>query len=295
MSEIKPIRSEADYEAALAEVERLWGARSGTPEGDRLDVLTTLIDGYESEHHAIDPPDPIEVIKFRIEQQSLTRKDLEGILGSRTRIAEVLNRRRSLSINMIRRLHDKLGISAEVLIRPSRMRQGLEREFCASSISAVDKNGETVEEDPQFRNEDKMRAIKISDAVWAAIAERGKFGESEDDVLRRVFALPADNVTRHAGPGRTGRGGKRNATKRMSAGVTSERLLIEFEGVAPRPFVLPHDLSDKAAIKRVRADAHNYARTQGATQGQIDAITKALNEAGYYTQRRRLGVEDIPL
>jgi HTH-type transcriptional regulator / antitoxin HigA len=120
MSEIKPIRSEADYEAALAEVERLWGARSGTSAGDRLDILATLIDAYESEHHPIDPPDPIEAIKFRMEQQGLTRKDLEGILGSRTRIAEVLNRRRGLSINMIRRLHDELGISAEVLIRPSR-------------------------------------------------------------------------------------------------------------------------------------------------------------------------------
>ena len=120
LSEVKPIRSEADYEKALAEVERLWGARSGTPEGDRLDVLATLIDAYESAHHPIDPPDPIEAIKFRMEQQGLTRKDLEGILGTRTRVAEVLNRRRGLSINMIRRLHDKLGISAEVLIRPSR-------------------------------------------------------------------------------------------------------------------------------------------------------------------------------
>jgi HTH-type transcriptional regulator / antitoxin HigA len=120
MTEIKPIRSEADYEGALAEMERLWGARSGTPEGDRLDVMATLIDAYENEHHPIDPPDPIEAIKFRMEQQGLTRKDLEGILGTRTRIAEVLNRRRGLSINMIRRLHDKLGISADVLIRPSR-------------------------------------------------------------------------------------------------------------------------------------------------------------------------------
>jgi HTH-type transcriptional regulator / antitoxin HigA len=119
LSEVKPIRSEADYEKALAEVERLWGARSGTPEGDRLDVLATLIDAYESAHHPIGPPDPIEAIKFRMEQQGLTRRDLERILGTRTRVAEVLNRRRGLSINMIRRLHDKLGISAEVLIRPS--------------------------------------------------------------------------------------------------------------------------------------------------------------------------------
>jgi HTH-type transcriptional regulator / antitoxin HigA len=93
---------------------------SGTPEGDRLDVLATLIDAYEAKHHAMDAPDPIEAIKFRMEQQGMTRKDLEDIIGTRTRIAEVLNRKRSLSIGMIRRLHDRLGISAEVLIRPSR-------------------------------------------------------------------------------------------------------------------------------------------------------------------------------
>ena len=119
MSEIKPIRNEADYEAALVEVERLWGASSGTPEGDRLDVLATLIDAYESKHHPIDPADPIEAIKFRMEQQGLTRKDLESILGTRTRVAEVLNRRRGLSINMIRNLHERLGVSAKVLIQPS--------------------------------------------------------------------------------------------------------------------------------------------------------------------------------
>lgn len=119
-AELKPIRSEADYEEALAEVERLWGARSGTPEGDRLDVLATLMDAYEAQHHPMDPPDPVEAIKFRMEQQGLTRKDLEPLIGTRTRVAEVLNRRRSLSIGMIRRLHDRLGISAEVLIRPSR-------------------------------------------------------------------------------------------------------------------------------------------------------------------------------
>ena len=123
MIDIKPIRSEADYEQALAELEPLWGEPSGTPEGDRLDVLGTLIDVYEEEHHPIDPPDPIEAIKFRMEQQGLSRKDLEGIIGTRTRVAEILNRRRGLSIAMIRRLHDKLGIPAEVLIRPSRIRR----------------------------------------------------------------------------------------------------------------------------------------------------------------------------
>ena len=123
MRNLKPIRTDADYEAALAEMERLWGARAGTAAGDRLDILATLVDAYENEHYPMDPPDPIEAIRFRMEQQGLTRKDLEGILGSRTRVAEVLNRRRGLSINMIRRLHEKLGISAEVLIRPSRIRR----------------------------------------------------------------------------------------------------------------------------------------------------------------------------
>lgn len=120
---LKPIRNKKDYEAALKEVERLWGARLGTEEGDRLDVLATLIDVYEAAHYPVDPPDPIEAIKFRMEQQGLSRKDLEPLIGTRTRVAEVLNRRRSLSIGMIRRLHKKLGISAEVLIRPSRREQ----------------------------------------------------------------------------------------------------------------------------------------------------------------------------
>jgi HTH-type transcriptional regulator/antitoxin HigA len=121
VTEIKPIRSEVDYERALDEIEGLWGAASGTLEGDRLDVLATLIDAYEDEHYPIDPPDPIEAIKFRMQQQGLTRRDLEGIIGTRTRVAEILNRRRGLSITMIRRLHEKLGISAEILIRPSRI------------------------------------------------------------------------------------------------------------------------------------------------------------------------------
>src|SRR3979490_3309953 len=118
--EVKPIRTKKDYEAALAEVERLWGAKSGTVDGDRLDVLATLIDAHEAAHYPMDPPDPIEAIKFRMEQQGLTRKDLQPLIGTRTRVAEVLNRKRGLSIGMIRRLHQALAISAEVLIRPSR-------------------------------------------------------------------------------------------------------------------------------------------------------------------------------
>ncbi|MFL5051970.1 MAG: type II toxin-antitoxin system HigA family antitoxin, partial [Xanthobacteraceae bacterium] len=116
---VKPIRTAKDYEAALKDVERLWGAKSGTPEGDRLDVLATLIDAYEAAQFPLDPPDPIEAIRFRMEQQGLTRKDLEPLIGTRTRVAEVLNRKRNLSIAMIRRLHAQLGISAEVLIRPT--------------------------------------------------------------------------------------------------------------------------------------------------------------------------------
>ena len=120
--ELKPIRSKADHKRALAELERLWGAKIGTPEGDRLDVLATLIDAYEAEQYPIDPPDPIEAIKFRMEQQGLSRKDLEPLIGTRTRVAEVLNRKRSLSIGMIRRLNERLGISAEVAVRSAARR-----------------------------------------------------------------------------------------------------------------------------------------------------------------------------
>jgi HTH-type transcriptional regulator / antitoxin HigA len=122
-ADLKPIRSEADYEAALDQVQRLWGAKTGTPKGDRLDVLATLIDVYEAQHYPMDPPDPIEAIRFRMEQQGLTRKDLEPLIGHRGRVAEVLGRKRGLSIEMIRNLHDKLGISAEVLIRPTRIEE----------------------------------------------------------------------------------------------------------------------------------------------------------------------------
>lgn len=117
--DLKPIRSEADYDDALAQVENLWGAKAGTPEGDRLDILATLIDAYEAKTYPMDPPDPVEAIRFRMAQQGLTRKDLEPMIGPRNRVADVLNRKRSLSIDMIRKLHARLGISAEVLIRPS--------------------------------------------------------------------------------------------------------------------------------------------------------------------------------
>lgn len=118
-SELKPIRTEADYDAAMAEIEGLWGAKSGTPKGDRLDVLATLAEAYEAKHYPIDPPDPVEAIRFRMEQQGITRKELEPMIGTRGRVSEVLARKRSLTIEMIRRLHNGLGISADILIQPS--------------------------------------------------------------------------------------------------------------------------------------------------------------------------------
>ena len=118
---VHPIRTEADYDTALSEVERLWGSKAGTPEGDRLDVLIVLVHDYESKHHPIDPPDPVDAIKFRMEQQNLTRKDLERVIGARGRVAEVLNRRRPLSLAMIRNLHHELHIPLESLIASSRL------------------------------------------------------------------------------------------------------------------------------------------------------------------------------
>ncbi len=115
---IRPIRTEKDYREALSVVDSLWTkAVPGTPEGDQLDVLVTLIQAYEREHYPIAPPDPIEAIKFRAEQMGIGRKGLEGIIGSRARVAEVLSGTRALSIAMIRRLHRELGIPAEILIR----------------------------------------------------------------------------------------------------------------------------------------------------------------------------------
>jgi HTH-type transcriptional regulator/antitoxin HigA len=118
--EVKPIRTEAEHEAALAEIEKLWDAPSGSPECDRLEVLSTLVEAYEEKHHAIDPPDPIDAILFRMDQLGLSRRDLESYIGTRARVAEILNHTRSLTLPMIRRLHEGLGIPAHVLIRRHR-------------------------------------------------------------------------------------------------------------------------------------------------------------------------------
>src|SRR5215470_8467087 len=118
--EIRPIRTGADYEAALRRIETLWGADAGTPNGDELDVLVTLTEAYERERFPIDEPDPIEAIKFRLEQAGKDYRDLIGVIGQRTRVYEVMRRARPLSLNMIRNLHHKLDIPAEVLIQPMR-------------------------------------------------------------------------------------------------------------------------------------------------------------------------------
>jgi len=117
--EIKPIRNERDYRKALKEIDGLMDARPNTAEGDRLDVLITLVDAWEHKHWPIDLPDPVEAILFAMEQRGLTRRDLEPFIGSRARVAEILNHKRPLTLPMIRRLHHGLGIPAEVLIGES--------------------------------------------------------------------------------------------------------------------------------------------------------------------------------
>lgn len=118
MMNIRPIKTAADYQAALRQIERLFGAKFNTPEGDSLEVLTTLVEAYEERHYSIPLPDPIEAIRYYMETRSLTRRDLEPYIGTRARVSEVLNRKRPLSLGMIRKLNAGLGIPAEVLIQP---------------------------------------------------------------------------------------------------------------------------------------------------------------------------------
>lgn len=121
---LKPIRNENDHAAALSQIERLWGAVEGTPEGDRLEILVTLVEAYERTHFPIDVPDPVEAIRFRLEQQGKDVKSLVGVIGSRTRVYEVLRGDRRLTLPMIRRLHKHLRIPAEVLIRTGSEKRG---------------------------------------------------------------------------------------------------------------------------------------------------------------------------
>ena len=115
--EIVPIKSQRDYRRVLKEIETLMGARRNTAEGDRLDVLVTLVEAWEAKHYPLDLPDPIEAIKYHMDQNGLQPRDLVQFIGSRNRVHEVLNRKRPLTLKMIRRLHQELGIPAESLIK----------------------------------------------------------------------------------------------------------------------------------------------------------------------------------
>ena len=121
--ELKPIRTKREHQAALKEIEALWNARPGTPEADRLEVLTLLIEAYEREHFPIEDPDPIDFLQHVMEARDLARKDHEPYIGSRARVAEVLNRVRPLTLEMIRKLSDGLELPAEVLIRGYRVKR----------------------------------------------------------------------------------------------------------------------------------------------------------------------------
>ncbi len=114
--DIRPIKKKRDYENALRRIDELMSAEPGTAQGDELDVLATLVDAYEQKHFPIDAADSVDAILFRMEQEGLERKDLEPFIGSRHRVSEVLNRKRSLTLDMIRRLHQGLGIPLEILI-----------------------------------------------------------------------------------------------------------------------------------------------------------------------------------
>jgi HTH-type transcriptional regulator / antitoxin HigA len=115
---VRPIKSEDDYDAALAEIDSLGDPDPGTPEGDRFEVLVTLVIAYEQEHYPIGPSEPIPAIEYYMESRGLTRKDLEPYIGSRARVAEVLNKKRPLSLGMIRKLNEGLGLPLDILARP---------------------------------------------------------------------------------------------------------------------------------------------------------------------------------
>jgi HTH-type transcriptional regulator/antitoxin HigA len=117
--DIKPINTDADYRAALGEIDTLMMAELGSPDGEKLDVLVTLVEAYEKKHYPLDFPDPVEAIKFEMEQKGLTVKDLEPMIGKSNRVYEILNRKRSLTLKMIWKLTQELGMPAESLIKPT--------------------------------------------------------------------------------------------------------------------------------------------------------------------------------
>lgn len=114
--EIRPIKTEQDYNSAISRIEELWGARKDTPDGDELDLLVTLVESYEMKNYPIAPPDPIDAIKFRMEQMGLTNSDMVKYLGSQSRVSEILNKKRKLTLGMIKSLYKGLKIPAEILL-----------------------------------------------------------------------------------------------------------------------------------------------------------------------------------
>ncbi len=114
--EIKPIKTESDYQEALARIDKLWGANKDTPEGDELDLMITLTESYEMKHYPVAPPDPVDAIKFRMEQMGMTNADMIKYLGSQSRVSEILNRKRKLTLKMVKTLYRELKIPAEVLL-----------------------------------------------------------------------------------------------------------------------------------------------------------------------------------
>lgn len=114
--EIQPIKTEKDYQNALSRIEALWGSKKDSPEGDELDILITLVESYEMKHYPIAPPDPIDAIKFRMEQMGLTNADMVEYLGSQSRVSEILNGKRKLTLNMIKSQYKDLKIPAEILL-----------------------------------------------------------------------------------------------------------------------------------------------------------------------------------
>jgi HTH-type transcriptional regulator/antitoxin HigA len=128
--DVYPIKTDADYQAALTRVEELFESAPNSPQGDELEVLTTLLEAYEEQHFAIPAPGPIEAVKYYMDSRGLSRKDLEPYIGNRARVSEILNRTRPLTLRMIQRLHSELGIPAEALVKSYKLpklrsRQGM--------------------------------------------------------------------------------------------------------------------------------------------------------------------------
>ena len=123
--EIKPIKTEADYNASINRIEKLWGAEKDTTEGDELDLLCTLVESYEMHHYPIAPPDPIDAIQFRMEQMGMTKSDLAKYLGAQSRVSEVINRKRNLTLKMVKSLYNEMKIPAEILLSDTKKSQFL--------------------------------------------------------------------------------------------------------------------------------------------------------------------------